>query len=185
MMLMKHAALQVGVALVAFTLWAAADSWHLLTGLSIAIALSILLAAIAGAAVSTVIQEWSHFAGALLSGSTYTVPEKLGFFVYSFDFEKNNLRQFNAMSLAGQLGSWVTVFGLWWLIPMDNPGRIMLVCAAVGSAIFGGIVEWPVIRRVQASGDPIAELSKIDGAVLKRGAIGGIGSGLLLWLIAA
>ncbi len=184
MMLLKHAAVQVGIALAVFTLWTAADSWYLLTDLPIANGLSIILAAIAGAAVSTVIHEWSHFGGAVFSGSAYTIPEKPGFFVYNFDYENNSLRQFNVMSLAGQAGSWVTVLGLWWLIPMDNPGRIMLVCGAVGSAIFGGIIEWPVIGRSQQSGEPLAELGKIDGGVLKRGAIGGLGGGLLLLLIA-
>jgi hypothetical protein len=185
MMLYKHAALQFGIALLAFTLWTAADSWFLLTGLGLANALSILLAAIAGVAVVTVIHEWSHLAGAVASGSAYTIPEKFGFFVYDFDFPNNNLRQFNIMSLAGQAGSWLTVIGLWWLLPMDNPGRVMLVCGAIGSTIFGGMIEWPVIRRSQVSGEPFQELSKIDTGVLKRSAVGGVGSALLLWLIAA
>lgn len=184
-MLAKHAALQFGIGLIAFTLWAAADSWYLLTELPIASGLSIVLAAIAGAAVSTVIHEWFHFGGAIVSGSAYSIPQKFGFFVYDFDYQKNSLQQFNIMSLAGQAGSWLTVFGLWWLIPMDNPGRIMLVCGAVGSAIFGGMIEWPVLRRAQLSGEPFAELSKIDAGVLKRSAMGGFGSGLALWLIAA
>jgi hypothetical protein len=185
MMLFKHAALQFGIALIAFTLWAAADSWYLLTELSIASGLSIVMAAIAGVAVSTVVHEWFHFGGAIASGSAYTIPTKFGFFVYDFDYGKNNLRQFNIMSLAGQAGSWLTVLALWWLIPMDSAGRIMLVCGAAGSAVFGGIIEWPVIRRAQESGDPLAELSKIDAGVLQRSAIGGFGSGLLLWLVAA
>jgi len=182
-MIYKHAALQFGIAVIAFTLWAAADSWYLLTELGLANALSVLLAAIAGLAVSTVVHEWSHFAGAIASGSSYSVPKKFGFFVYDFDFEKNSLRQFNLMSLAGQAGSWLTVLTLWYLLPMDNSGRVMLVCGAVGSAIFGGMIEWPVLKRAQISGEPFAELSKIDSAVLKRSAIGGIGGTALLWLL--
>ncbi|MEP5763026.1 MAG: hypothetical protein ABJ308_00460 [Halieaceae bacterium] len=185
MMIFKHAALQFGIALIAFTLWAAADSWYLLTELAIANALSVLLAALAGVALSTVIHEWGHYAGARLSDSAHTIPEKFGLFVYDFDYEKNSLRQFNIMSLAGQLGSWVTVFGLWWLIPMDNSGRLMLVCAAIGSAIFGGMIEWPVLRRSQHSGEPLKELGKIDKTVLKRSAIGGIGGAMLLWILAS
>jgi hypothetical protein len=89
------------------------------------------------------------------------------------------------MSLAGQAGSWATVIALYVLIPLDNPGRVMLVCAAIGSAVFGGVIEWPVIRRTQVSGKPLEELGKIDNRVFKRGAGWGLTSGLGLWLLLA
>ncbi len=183
MTLGKHAGLQFGLALIGFTLWTAADSWYLLTGLAIANGLAVVTGALAGVLVSTVVHEWSHLAGAVLSGSAYKVPKKPGLFVYDFDFKNNSIRQFTIMSLAGQAGSWVAVIALYVLIPMDNPGRVMLVCAAVGSAVFGGVIEWPVLRRTRASGKPLEELGKIDNNAFKRGAGWGLASGLGLWLL--
>jgi hypothetical protein len=185
MTLSKHAGLQFGLALIGFTLWTAADSWYLLTGLAIANGLAVVTAALAAVLVSTVVHEWSHLAGAVVSGSAYKVPKKPGLFVYEFDFEKNSVHQFKLMSLAGQAGSWATVIALYVLIPLDNPGRVMLVCAAIGSAVFGGVIEWPVIRRTQVSGKPLEELGKIDNRVFKRGAGWGLTSGLGLWLLLA
>ena len=181
----KHASLHAGIALISFTLWTAADSWYLLTGLAIASGLAVVTGALAGLVVSTVVHEWSHFAGVVLSGSAYKIPKKYGLFVYDFDFKNNSVRQFNIMSLAGQAGSWAAVIALSLLIPLDNPGRLMLVCGAVGAAVYGGVIEWPVIRRTQRSGKPLEELSKIDASVLNRGAIWGLGSGLGLWLLLA
>lgn len=185
MTLYKHAALQMGIALLVFTLWAAADSWYLLTGLAIANVLAMIVALLAGITLASVVHEWSHFAGAKFSGSSYTIPEKIGTFVYDFDFENNSLRQFNIMSCAGQIGSWATVIAVLMLIPMDNNGRIMLLAGAAGSAVFAAIVEWPVLLRTQKSGQPLAELSKIDAQVLKRSGIGATASVLAIWLLFA
>jgi hypothetical protein len=185
MTLYKHAGFQFGIALILFTLWAAADSWYLLTGFGISQALAVLTAALAGLAVSTVIHEWSHLAGAVVSGSKYRIPKKLGFFVYDFDFDKNSVPQFNVMSLSGQAGSLAAVFALYLFIPMDNAGRMMLVAAAVGSAVYGGLIEWPVIRRSQQSGKPFEELSKINGKVLIRCGRWGVASALGTWLLLA
>ena len=182
-MIYKHALVQFGMALILFTLWAAADSWFILTGLSIASALSVIMAAFAGLAVATVVHEWFHFAGARFSGASYSIPEKYGFFVYDFDYENNSLRQFNIMSLAGQAGSVLTILLLYLSLPMDNAGRVMVVCAAIGSAIFGGMIEWPVLKRSQISGKPFDELSQVNLDVLKRSAYWGIGGGLGLWFV--
>jgi hypothetical protein len=184
-MIFKHAAAHLGAALLLFTLWAASDSWYLLTGLSVANALCVVLAVVTGALITTLVHEWAHLLGARLAGAAYRIPGKYGLFVYDFDFEKNNLRQFNAMSLAGQAGSWVTVFAFWSVLPMDTPGRVMLVGGAVASAIFAGLVELPVLKRVQSSGNPLAELSLIDTGVLRRSAAGGLAAGLLVWFFAA
>lgn len=181
----QHAGVQFAFALLAFTLWAAADSWYLLTELAVASGLAVITAIIAGATVSLVIHEWLHFAGAKAAGAAYKVPEKFGLFVFDFDYASNNLRQFNIMSWSGQLGSVVIVLGLLWLIPLDNSGRVVLVAAAVGNAAFGAAIEWPVLKRAQISGDPLAELSKIDTNVLMRSFLIGVGAGMAFWLFAS
>lgn len=183
MTLYKHAGLQFGLALLSFILWTAADSWLLLTGLNIAYALAIATALIAGITISTVLHEWSHWAGAAACGSSYRVIKKPGLFIYSFDFASNSLQQFNVMSMAGQAGSWVAVLSLYLAVPMDNPGRVMLVCAALGAAVYGGVIEWPVLRRAQSSREPLQELKKIDRSTLRQAGIYGLASGLSIWLL--
>jgi len=166
------------------TLWAAADSWYLLTNLTIASFLSVATALVAGVVVSTIIHEWFHFAGAIFSGASYSIPNKLGLFVFDFDFEKSSVTQFLAMSVGGQLGGVLAVLFLFVSLPMDNPGRIMLLSSAVGSAIFAGLIEWPVILRTRKSQQSQVELGKIDKTTLYRGLSAGIVSAGLIWLAA-
>jgi hypothetical protein len=181
--LFKHAGIHFLVAITALSMWAAADTWYLVTELALANFLSVATAVVAGAAISTVIHEWFHYAGANVSGSTYTIPEKTGFFVYDFDYKESSEAQFRTMSYAGQLGSAVSVIGLLMLVPVDNAGRAMLISAALGSAVFGASIEWPVLMRTRESHDPLAELKKITPEVFKRSLSIGVGSGLLLWLL--
>ena len=182
-MIYKHAAMHLGVALALFTLWAASDTWYLMTGFGVAKAQNIALAAITGAALTTLIHEWSHFLGACLARARYAVPDRFGLFIYDFDFDANSLHQFNLMSIAGQIGSWFGVLVLSNAVPMDTAGRVMLVGGAVASAIFAGMIELPVLLRAQASGDPLGELARIDYSALRRSALGGISGGLLLWYL--
>jgi hypothetical protein len=181
--LFKHALTHFLVGISVFALWAAADTWYLVTELGVANFLAIATAMVAGPVVSTIIHEWFHYAGAKFSGASYKIPEKVGLSVYDFDYGKNTEAQFNTMSYAGQIGSWVAVVGLFMLVPIDNSGRAMLVAAAIGSAIFGGCIEWPVLQRTRLSHDPLAELKKITPAVFKRSLFMGLGSGALVWLV--
>ena len=183
--LLRHALIHFIAAISAFALWAAADTWRLLTELAIANFLSVATAIVAGVVVSTVIHEWSHYLGAKLSGSIYQIPMPPGLFVFNYDFGKNSERQFNIMSWAGQAGSIAAIILLVILIPLDNPGRVMLVAAAIGNAIFGGIIEWPVLIRVRNSHNPVQELSKITSPVVNRSIMMGIAGGLLAWLAIA
>jgi hypothetical protein len=184
-MIFKHATAHFLALLAAFSLWAAADTWLIVTGLGLASVLAVVTGAIAGVTVNTVLHEWSHYAGARLAGAACDTPDKLGVFVYDYKFEQNSVEQFYTMSWGGQVGSLIAVLGLLATLPLDNPGRVMLVAAAIGAAVFGAMIEWPVLRRTRESQDPFAELSKIDLDVLKKSALGGLGTALLLWLIVA
>ena len=183
-MIFKHAAVQLGLIILLLSLFGATDTWYLVTGFGLANALNIVVAAVAGAITTTLVHEWFHFLGARLAGASYSVPTALGLFVYDFDYQANSLRQFNVMSVSGQLGSWLTVLALWSALPMDTPGRVMLVSGAVTSALFAGFVELPVLRRAQRSGDPLAELSKIDQKVLARSGFTALVGGFLMWSLA-
>jgi hypothetical protein len=146
-------------------------------------AMALVGAAIAGIAFSTLIHEWFHLGGAKVAGACYTIPKKVGLFVFEYDFENNSLPQFNIMSWAGQIGSWLTVGALALLLDTSNPVLAMIVSGALASAAFGTAIEWPVLQRSQTSGDPLAELSKIDRTILLRSFAIGLSSGYICWLM--
>lgn len=184
-MLYKNAVLHFGFAALVFLLWKAIDSWYLRSGLALASGLSMTAAAVVGFTWATVIHEWLHLAGARLAGAHVTPAERLTLLVYDYDFESNSLKQFNVMSVAGQLGSWIAVGLLALAVVPDNPGRAMLVAGAIGSAIFAASVELPPLLRAQRSGDPFAELSKITPAVLGVSGVMAIAAASGTWMLRA
>lgn len=175
--------LLIGVSL--FCLWAAADAWQAVTQLRAAALLSVLAAIPAGFVFGTLVHEWCHFAGARLSGARYRIPERFGLFVFDFDFRNNGLSQFFAMSYGGQVGSVLAVLILAVALPLDTAGRAMVIAACIGGGVFGAMIEWPVLARTRRSGDPLAELGKIDKNTLYRSAGGASAATLLSWLLLA
>jgi hypothetical protein len=167
------------------SLWAATDAWQAVTGLRAAALLSVLAAIPAGVVFGTLVHEWGHFAGARLGGARYTIPDRLGLFVFNYDFGANSVSQFFTMSWGGQIGGALAVVLLWWALPLDTAGRAMIVAAAIGAFFFAGTIEWPVLSRTRVSGNPLAELSKIDRDVLYRSASVGAVAGLLAWALIA
>ncbi len=180
-MLYKNAALHFGTAALIFLLWRAADVWYTGSRHALASGLSVTLAALVGIIWATVIHEWLHLVGARLAGAQVTAAKRYTLLVYDYDFASNSLGQFNVMSVAGQLGSWIAVLLLAWLVPADNPGRAMLAAGAIGSAIFAAGVELPPLLRAQRSGDPFAELSKITPKVLGASAAAAIAVAYIAW----
>jgi hypothetical protein len=173
--LARHAAFHIAIALLALSLFAAADSWYMLSGLGLAEGLSVITGLLAGAALPTLVHEWFHYFGARFAGAQYTIPDKLGLFVYDWKFDSNSTRQFYIMSLGGTLGSLLAIYFLFSALPPASAGRASLLAASVASLGFAGAIEWPVLWRTRSSGNPLAELSRIDLGVLRRSAaIGGI-----------
>ena len=163
------------VFLIAVLSFAAADTWSTLSGLFIADLLCIVTAALAGISITTLAHEWFHYFGARFAKAQINIPTRQGLFVYLWDFGGNSAGQFLIMSVAGSIGG-----VLWTTVPADTLGRAVLSSAAVASFIYSAFIEWPVIRRVQFSGDPLAELSKIDKPVLSRGFLVATLSGVIL-----
>jgi len=183
MRLAKLMGTHVLVFLVALSLFAAADSWSTITGLGIATLLSVITGALAGITISTLVHEWFHYAGARYAGAAFDIPSRQGLFLYDWDFSSNSLRQFLIMSVAGSVGGFVAVILMWNAVPADTWGRAALRSGVIASVIFAALIEWPVIRRARHSGDPFAELSKIDQRLLSRSfAIAGI-AGVVMTLI--
>lgn len=169
----------------AFAIWAAADAWQAVTGLGAAGVLSVLAALPAGFVFATVVHEWGHFAGARIAGARCSVPARIGIYAFDYDFTANTLKQFLSMSWGGQIGGALAILLLWVALPMDSAGRCMVLASAIGAFFFAGMIEWPVLSRVGSSGNPLAELSRIDRRVIHRSAQTGAVAVLLSWLILA
>ena len=166
--LAKLAGTHALVFLAALSLFAAADSWTAISGLGIAGLLGVLTGIFAGITVATLVHEWFHYLGARYARADFTIPSRQGLFVFNWDFANNTLKQFMTMSVAGTIGSLVALMLLWTSVPADTWGRAALRAAAIASIIYSALIEWPVIRRARRSGDPLAELSKIDRGLLQR-----------------
>jgi hypothetical protein len=156
------------VFLLALSLFAAADSWSVVTGLGLASLLSVITGALAGVTITTLVHEWFHFAGARYSGAAYEIPAKQGLFLYDWDFSSNSVRQFLLMSIAGTVGGVLAVILLSFAVPADSWGRAALRGGAYASVVYAAVIEWPVIRRTRHSGEPLTELLKIDPPLLSR-----------------
>lgn len=166
-----------------FALWAAADAWQGVTGLKAASLLSIIAAVPAGFVFATLVHEWGHFAGARLAGARCGVPGKIGLYAFEYDFSANSVPQFLSMSWGGQAGGALAIVLLWFALPLDSAGRCMVLASAVGSFFFAGMIEWPVLSRVRQSGNPLAELGRIDRAVIYRSARTGALAAAVSWLL--
>ena len=150
-------------ALLVLSLFAAAVSWSMVSGLGLASALSVATGALAGITLSTLVHEWFHYAGARYAGASFTVPKKLGLFLYDWHFEKNDQHQFLVMSVAGSVGGFLSLLFLWYAVPADNWGGAALRAGVMASIVFAALVEWPVVRRVREGADPMTELANIPG----------------------
>jgi len=166
--LAKHGAFHLLIWLASFSAFAATESWSQLSNLGLAAFLGVITGIIAGLATTTFVHEWFHLLGAWWSGGNYEIPEKLGLFVFDWQFPDNSLEQFKTMSIGGTVGTVLAISLLYNWIPTDTPGRTAILAAALGSLAFAGAIEWPVLKRSKISGDPLAELSKINEAVLLR-----------------
>lgn len=171
------------VFLSAILAFAAADAWNVSGGLLIAGLLCVAVAAVAGITITSLVHEWFHYWGARLAKAQISIPARQGLFVYAWDFGGNSTGQFLVMSIAGTIGSVLAVGLLWSAVPADTLGRAVLRSAAVASVIYSAMIEWPVIRRVRHSNDPLGELKKIDKALLLRSFIVSSLSGIALTIL--
>ena len=58
------------IALASLSLWAAADTWYLVSGLGFALAVSVLDAIFVGYILGALFHEWGHYTGAKFSGAS-------------------------------------------------------------------------------------------------------------------
>ncbi len=139
----------LAIVVAALSLWAAADTWYAVTRLGFAATLSFANGLLVGAGVGALLHEWGHFTGARLTGARSPLRPFGGFLpLFDFDMQANDERQFQWMSVGGNLAHWSVVLALVWLLPLDTPGRAALACGAFGFAVFASTTELPIIRKV-------------------------------------
>lgn len=175
-----------GLALLgAITLWGAADAWVQTSDLYLATIISVLNAFAAGSIISILFHEWGHFAGARFAGSYSPMVNKpTGTFIFGFNFAKNNRDQFISMSLGGPIGNWLLVLLVFTLIPMDSPGRVMLLAVTLANAISVCVFELPILMKAMDGGDPETELNAgLANGSGDKGKVWGYGIGALVWLL--
>ncbi|PLW68172.1 hypothetical protein [Pseudohalioglobus lutimaris] len=181
-MLGKQAVIHLGVWLLSFSMFAATDSWAVLTGLPLASFISILAGVTAGFVTVNLVHEWFHYLGAKLSSGQYTIAARPGLFVFNWQFDKNSLQQFYVMSIAGSVGGALGVTALSMAISADNPGRVALIAGAVTGFVLGALIEWPVLLRTRKSGEPLMELAKLSPSALGKATAGSAIAGVLCWM---
>ncbi len=173
-------------ALALLSLFAAADTWYVTTGLMVANIISILNALVAGAFLASLFHEWGHFSGARLAKSySPIVREVKGIFMFGFSYEKNTSNQFLSMSMGGPAGNWLLVALVFIFLPMDTPGRVTLLAMVVAKAVSVCVFEIPIILNTRNGGDPESEVNRqLSNGAGDRGSVMGYLTGAVLWLIA-
>jgi hypothetical protein len=182
--LRQVAALHFVMVMAALTLWGAADAWAVTSGWSLAWAVALANAVVAGFVISSTLHEWGHFAGARMAGSVSPVLDKpvRYFFMFNFSFGKNDTRQFLWMSWGGILVPWALVLLTLLLVPIDNASRALLLATFVTRAVQISMFEVPVVLRTRSGGEPRAELGRQLEVGFLRGRYVGLAVGALVWL---
>ena len=179
-MLIRDGAAVVGL----LALWGGAEAWAANTPLVLALFTAVGASLVAGWSIGGLFHEWGHYAGARIAraAAPRIKVQGLSFFRYTFNLEKNSLRQFTAMGIGGNVAHWAAVAAAVMLVPMTTLGQATFVSSTVAFAVFASVIEWPIIART-ASGRvrPIEAFAHLDRAFLRRHyVIGGIGGLLFL-----
>jgi len=184
---LKQIAEYHGIRIMAYlAAFAAMDAWVVATSLPIAHVLSVITALVVGGYISGLFHEWGHFVGARItrSRSPLTATPN-GVFMFGFDTAKNSPRQFLSMSFGGPIGNWLLVAFVFFLIPLDSPGRVALFAMVLGKAVAVVIFEGPIISRTMKGGNPQEELDKqLNSGALNRGQILGYLTTAAVWVLA-
>lgn len=135
-----------------------AGCWSLdavLRGPGLPAVLSAVLAAVTATLVGYVAHEWGHLSGALLLGSKVYAPRPLfSPFLFHFDTQHNNARQFLAMSLGGFVASALFATALLVWLPLATlAAKLTLLLVGIG-VLATLAVEVPGAWRV-ARGAPL------------------------------
>ena len=168
------------IALAALSLWAAADTWYLVSGLGFALAISVLDAIFVGYILGALFHEWGHYTGAKLSGASAprVKPKGTSLFRFNFDMATNTQRQFHWMSFGGWLFHWGLLAILVLAIPFDSIGRIALVSSVFGFILYATFIETGILRKTLSGSDPAETLGQLSAKTFQQAGIIGSVAGL-------
>jgi hypothetical protein len=112
--------------------------------------------------VSYELHEWGHLGGALLTGSTVHAPSRLVHqFLFHFDGQRNDRRQFVGMSIGGLAASVVAFAILLLVLPLSTwTARIILALVGIGivATFLREVPEaWRVHRGIIVPTGPVYE----------------------------
>ncbi len=168
------------IALAALSLWAAADTWHLVSGLGFALAISVLDAIFVGYILGALFHEWGHYTGAKLSGASAprVKPKGTSLFRFNFDMAANTQRQFHWMSFGGWVFHWGLLAILVLAMPFDSIGRIALVSSVFGFILYATFIETGILRQTLSGSDPAETLGQLSAKTFQQAGIVGSVAGL-------
>jgi hypothetical protein len=97
--------------------------------------------------------EWGHLAGAVVSKSRVRLPERPSeIFLFNFDVDRNDSRQFTTMSSGGFLASAIAIVFLFLVLPVGALATTISL-ALVGLGIVAtAVLELPPFFRVLRGG---------------------------------
>ena len=170
----------IGIALIALSVWAAADTWYLLSGLWFAQLLSIGDAIFVGYVLGALFHEWGHYSDAKLSGAQAprVKPKGISLFRFNFDMSVNDQRQFHWMSFGGWVMHWALLLLLVIAIPFDSLGRIALVSSVFGFIVYATFIETGILRQTLSGADPKETLNQLTAKTFQQATIAGTVGGL-------
>ena len=168
------------IALAVLSIWAAADTWYLVSGLGFALAISVLDAIFVGYILGALFHEWGHYTGAKLSGASAprVKPKGTSLFRFNFDMATNTQRQFHWMSFGGWLFHWGLLAILVLAIPFDSIGRIALVSSVFGFILYATFIETGILRKTLSGSDPAETLGQLSAKTFQQAGIIGSVAGL-------
>ena len=168
------------IALAALSLWAAADTWYLVSGLGFALAISVLDAIFVGYILGALFHEWGHYTGAKLSGASAprVKPKGTSLFRFNFDMAANTQRQFHWMSFGGWVFHWGLLAILVLAMPFDSIGRIALASSVFGFILYATFIETGILRQTLGGSDPAETLSQLSAKTFQQAGIVGSVAGL-------
>ena len=168
------------IALAALSLWAAADTWYLVSGLGFALAISVLDAIFVGYILGALFHEWGHYTGAKLSGASAprVKPKGTSLFRFNFDMAANTQRQFHWMSFGGWVFHWGLLAILVLAMPFDSIGRIALVSSVFGFILYATFIETGILCQTLGGSDPAETLSQLSAKTFQQAGIVGSVAGL-------
>ncbi len=168
------------IALAVLSLWAAADTWYLVSGLGFALAISVLDAIFVGYILGALFHEWGHYTGAKLSGASAprVKPKGTSLFRFNFDMAANTQRQFHWMSFGGWVFHWGLLAILVLAMPFDSIGGIALVSSVFGFILYATFIETGILRKTLGGSDPAETLGQLSAKTFQQAGIIGSVAGL-------